>query len=59
MDCKRHVKWRRTNKSPKGKPVGRQSVAAARKSSGGSNRTQLIIGVIAIAVILVIVIPVW
>ena len=44
------------NKNPKGKPVGRQSVAAARKSSGGSNRTQLIIGVIAIAVILVIVI---
>lgn len=39
-----------------GKPAARQSVAAARKSSGGSNRTQLIIGVIAVAVILVIVI---
>jgi protein-disulfide isomerase len=44
------------SKAPAGKPVARQSVAAARKSSGGSNRTQLIIGLIAIAVIAVIVV---
>ena len=33
------------------RPAGRQSVAAARKSTGGSNRTQLIIGGIAVLVI--------
>lgn len=37
-------------------PTGRQSVAAARQSSSGNNRTQFIIGGIAIAVILIIVI---
>lgn len=42
--------------SPARKPIARQSVAAARKSSDGSNRTQLIIGAVAIAVILVIVV---
>ena len=44
------------NKPPAGKPpvkasAGRQSVAAARKSTGGSNRTQLIIGGVAVLVI--------
>jgi protein-disulfide isomerase len=47
-------------RAPKGasaaKPAGRQSVAAARKTSNATNRTQLIIGAVAIAVILVIVI---
>ena len=37
-------------------PAARQSVAAARASSGGSNRTQLIIGGIAIVVIVVIIV---
>ena len=38
-------------KSSAGRPAGRQSVAAARKSTGGSNRTQLIIGGVAVLVI--------
>jgi protein-disulfide isomerase len=42
--------------TPARKPAGRQSVAAARKSSNGTNRTQLIIGAVAIVVILVIVV---
>jgi protein-disulfide isomerase len=41
---------------PARKPAGRQSVAAARVTSGNNNRTQLIIGGIAIAVIAIIVI---
>lgn len=43
-------------KGGKGATSGRQSVAAARRSSPGNNRTQLIIGGIAIVVILAIVI---
>ena len=38
-------------KATANRPAGRQSVAAARKSSGGSNRTQLIIGGVAVLVI--------
>jgi protein-disulfide isomerase len=43
-------------KSSGSRPAGRQSVAAARKSTGGSNRTQLIIGGIAVLVIVAIIV---
>lgn len=41
---------------PSAKPIARQSVAAARKSASGSNRTQLIIGGVAIAVIIAVIV---
>lgn len=46
----------KSGSAPKGKPgtKGRQSVASARKSSG-SNRTQLIIGIVAVVIIAVVV----
>ncbi len=45
-----------TGKNSGGRPAARQSVAAARKSTGGSNRTQLIIGGIAVLVIIAIIV---
>ncbi len=40
----------------KGKATGRQSVAAARRNSGGSNRVQLIVGISAVVIIAAIIV---
>jgi protein-disulfide isomerase len=45
-----------TSKPSGGRPAGRQSVAAARKSKSGSGRTQLIIGGVAVLVIVAIIV---